>query len=63
MYVTEMNMKPYIPWLLAVGVRCRVAGCASRKRDAARLALSSGIEGGEWLVGIEGSVRLRIVQE
>ena len=42
-YVTEMNMKPYVPWPLVVGVRCRVAGCASRKRDAARLALSSGI--------------------
>jgi len=28
-------------WLL--GVRCRAARCASRKRDAARLALSSGI--------------------
>ena len=46
-YVIEMNMKPYMPWLLAVGVRCKVAaGCAFRKRDAARLALSSGIEGG-----------------
>ena len=44
-YVIEMNIKPYIPWLLAVGVRCRAAGCASRKSDAARLALSSGMGG------------------
>jgi len=28
-------------WL--TGVKCRAAGCQSRKRDAARLALSSGI--------------------
>jgi hypothetical protein len=51
-YVIEMNMKPYIPWLVAVGVRCRAAGCASRKRHAARLALSSGMGGGEWLQNI-----------
>ena len=44
-YVIEMNMKPNIPWLMAVGVMCRAAGCASRKRDAARLALSGGIWG------------------
>ena len=44
------------------GVRCRAAGCASRKSDVARLALSSGWGGG-WTVGTEGSGRLRIVQE
>ena len=42
-YVIEMNMKhrTYLGCCLS-GVRCRAAGCASRKRDAARLALSSG---------------------
>ena len=44
-YVIEMNMKhgTYLGYWLS-GVRCRTAGCQSRKRDAAGLALSSGIE-------------------
>jgi len=43
-YVTEMNMihGTYLGYWLS-GVRCRAAGCQSRTRDAARLALSSGI--------------------
>jgi hypothetical protein len=44
--VIEMNMKhrTYLGcWLSEV--RSRAAGCASRKRDAARLALSSGMGG------------------
>ena len=43
-YVIEMNMiqGTYLGCCLS-GVRCRAAGCASRKRDAARLALSSGM--------------------
>ena len=46
------------------GVRCRAAGHASRKRDVARLALSSGMEGeGELPVGTGGSGHLRVVQE
>ena len=45
-YVIEMNMKHgtyFVCWLS--GVRCRTAGCESRKRDAARLAMSSGTGG------------------
>ena len=65
-YVIEMNMihRTYLGCWLS-GVRCRAAGCASRKTDVARLALSSGIgwEGGEWPFGTGGSGRLRIVQE
>ena len=63
-YVIEMNIKhrTYLGCCLS-GVRCRAAGCESRKRDAARLALSSGIGGSEWPVGTEGSNHLRIVQE
>ena len=43
-YVTEMNMLVgiYLGYCLT-RVRCRTVGCQSRKRDAARLALSSGI--------------------
>jgi hypothetical protein len=43
-YVIEMNMihGTYLGYWLS-GVRCRAAGCQSRKRDPARLALSSGI--------------------
>ena len=63
-YVIEMNMihRTYLGCLLS-GVRCRAAGCASRKRDVARLALSSGMGGGEWPVGTGGSGHLHIVQE
>ena len=43
-YVIEMNMihGACLGYGLS-GVRCRAAGCQSRKKDAARLALSSGI--------------------
>ena len=43
-YVIEMNMidGTYLGYWLS-GVRCRAARCQSRKRDAAQLALSSGI--------------------
>jgi hypothetical protein len=43
-YVIEMNMihGTYLSYWLSE-VRYRAAGCQSRKRDAARLALSSGI--------------------
>jgi hypothetical protein len=42
-YVIEMNMihHTYVGCWLS-GVRCRTAGCVSRKRGAAQLALSSG---------------------
>ena len=41
-YVIEMNIidGPFLGYWLS-GVRCRAAGCQYRKRDAARLALSS----------------------
>ena len=43
-YVIEMNMihATYLGYCLS-GVRCRAAGCQSRERDAAQLALSIGI--------------------
>ena len=46
-YVIEMSMqhRTYLGCCL-LEVRCRAAGCASRQKDAARLALSSGIGGG-----------------
>ena len=50
-YVIEMNMihRTYLCGWLS-GVRCRTAGCESRKRDAVHLALSSGI-------GVVGVIR------
>ena len=46
-YVIEMNMihRTYLGCWLS-GVRYRAAGCDSRKRDVARLVLSSGRGGG-----------------
>ena len=31
-YVIEVNTKPYIPWLLAVGIRCRQQDLRPRRR-------------------------------
>ena len=61
-YVIKMNIvhRTYLGCWLS-GVKFRAEAYASRKRDVARLTLSSGMGGGEWPVGTEISSRLRIV--
>jgi len=53
-FIIVMNMihGTYLGYWLS-GVRCRAADCLSRKRDAARLALSSGI-------GVNGQFEQRV---
>ena len=59
-YVFEMNMKPDVPWPLVVGGQVQSSRVCVQKEGCCTTGLVKSYRG-EWLVGIEGSGRLRVV--
>ena len=63
-YVIEMNMKPYVPWPMVFGGQVQGSRVCVQKEGCCTTGLVKWYGGGgEWLVGMDGSGRLRIVQE